>query len=155
MKRHFAIACAVIAALAASRLSMAQGNPFVGTWRLDLAKSHYDPGPPPKSQTRTWDSSGKVTVEGIDAMGKPRTYGYTIRTDGKEYPAIGATNGADSVASKPVSANALQATFKRGGTPFEVADFSVTENGKLLTIVSHGTNASGQPFKNVQVWDKQ
>ena len=72
-----------------------------------------------------------------------------------EYPATGATNGADSVSSKPIDATALQATFKRGRTPFEVADFSVSEKGKRLTIVSHGTNASGQTFKNVQVWDKQ
>jgi len=155
MTRHFVMVCTVIAALAVSGLSMAQGNPFVGTWKLDVAKSHYDPGPAPKSQTRTWESSGKVTVEGIDAMGKPRIYAYTIKTDGKEYPAAGATNGADSISSKPIDANTLQATFKRAGMKFEVANFSVSENGKLLTIKSKGIAASGQPFKNVQVWDKQ
>jgi hypothetical protein len=88
-------------------------------------------------------------------MGKPRTYGYTIKTDGKQYPATGATNGADSVSSKPIDASTLQATFKRAGMQFEVANFSVSENGKLLTIESRGIAASGQPFKNVQVWDKQ
>jgi hypothetical protein len=155
MTRHFVIACAFIVGLSTSGLSMAQGNPFVGTWKLNVAKSHYDPGPTPKSQTRTWESSGKVTVEGIDAMGKPRTYGYTIKTDGKQYPATGATNGADSVSSKPIDASTLQATFKRAGMQFEVANFSVSENGKLLTIESRGIAASGQPFKNVQVWDKQ
>lgn len=134
---------------------MAQRNPFVGTWKLNVAKSHYDPGPAPKSQTRTWESSGKVTIEGIDAEGKPRTYGYTIKTDGKDYPATGATNGADSVAAKRIDASTMQAIFKRGGQQFEVATYTVSESGKLLTIVSKGTNTSGQPFKNVQVWEKQ
>ena len=27
-----------------------QKDPFVGTWRLNIAKSKYSPGPPPKSQ---------------------------------------------------------------------------------------------------------
>ena len=155
MRRHFVSACAVFVALLTSGFSMAQGNPFVGTWKLNVAKSHYDPGPTPKSQTRTWESSGKVTIEGIDAEGKPRTYGYTIKTDGKEYPATGATNGADSVSAKSIDANTVQTTFKRGGKQFEVANYTVTENGKLLTIVSKGTTTAGQPFKNVQVWEKQ
>ena len=155
MKRYLVSACAVIAAFAASGLTIAQDNPFVGTWKLNVEKSKYDPGPSPKRQTRSWESSGVVTVEGIDAMGKPRTFGYTIRTDGKEYPATGATNGADSVSAKAIDANTLRATFKRGGTPFEVANFSISNNGKVLTISSAGTNANGQRFKNVQVWEKQ
>jgi hypothetical protein len=155
MRRHFASACAVLTFLIASGLSMAQGNPFVGTWKLNVAKSRYDPGPTPKSQIRTWESSGKVTIEGIDAMGKPRTYGYTLKTDGKDYPATGATNGADSVAAKSIDANTVQATFKRGGKQFEVANFSLSDNGKRLTIESKGTTTNGQPFNNVQVWDKQ
>ena len=41
-----------------SALLKTQCDPFVGTWKLDLAKSQYDPGPRPKSQTRTWEPSG-------------------------------------------------------------------------------------------------
>jgi hypothetical protein len=155
MRRHLVIANAVIVALFIAGSSMAQSNPFVGTWKLNVARSHYDPGPTPKSQTRTWEPSGKVTIEGIDAMGKPRTYGFTIKTDGKDYSTTGATNGAESVAAERIGANMLRTTFKRGGKLFEVANYTVSEDGKLLTIVSKGTSSSGQPFKNVQVWEKQ
>ena len=154
MRRHFVSAFAVFLALVTSGLSMAQGNPFVGTWKLNMTKSQFEPGPPPKSQTRTWESSGKVTVKGIDAMGMPRIYGYTIKLDDKEYPTFGATNGADSIASKPVDARTVQATFKMGGKPFEIAKYSVSKNGKVLTIFSQGTRG-GHSFNNVQVWDKQ
>ena len=155
MRRYFLITGAVILALISSGLAMAQDDPFVGTWKLNVAKSHYDPGPPPKSQTRTWESSGKVTVEGIDAMGKPKNSEFTFKTDGKDYPASGATNGADSVAGKIIDGNTVQATFKMSGKPIEAATYTVSKNGKVLTIASKGTNESGQSFKNFQVYDKQ
>jgi hypothetical protein len=33
------------------QLGFAQSDPFLGIWQLDVAKSKYIPGPPPKSQT--------------------------------------------------------------------------------------------------------
>jgi hypothetical protein len=41
-----------------SDLLIPPSDPFVGTWKLDLAQSKYDPGPRPKSQTRTWETAG-------------------------------------------------------------------------------------------------
>ncbi len=90
MKRRIQVFAALVIVLAAGSVLLAQSNPFVGTWKLNVAKSKYDPGPPPQSQTRTWDASGMVMVNGIDAAGKPFSYGYTIKGDGKEYPTMGA-----------------------------------------------------------------
>jgi hypothetical protein len=54
-----------------SRLGLAQSDPFLGTWQLNLAKSKYSPGPPPKSQTVNFQGEGgRITVVGIDAAGK-------------------------------------------------------------------------------------
>src|SRR5467141_237785 len=116
MKRFaFVLSFLIVTAVAAGPL-MAQDNPFVGTWKLDVAKSKYDPGPAPKSQTRTWDASGKVTVEGINAAGKPVTYGYPIMNDGKDYPTTGSVpNGADMISSKKIDPNTVEVNFKRGG----------------------------------------
>jgi len=30
----------------------------IGTWKLNVAKSTYDPGPPPKSETRSYSQDG-------------------------------------------------------------------------------------------------
>jgi hypothetical protein len=155
MRVHWLITSAVVLASILSGLAMAQDNPFVGTWKLNVSKSHYDPGPAPRSQTRTWESSGKVTVEGIDAMGKPKNSEFTLKTDGKDHPASGATNGADSVAGKIIDANSVQGTFKMNGKPIEAATYTVSKNGKVLTIASKGTNLSGRSFQNFQVYDKQ
>src|SRR5467141_1401700 len=97
--------------LAAAGMALAQSNPFVGTWKLDVAKSKYDPGPAPKSQTRTWDASGKVSVKGVGATGKPMSYGYPIKNDGKDYPTTGAIpNGADKISSRKISPNTVEVT---------------------------------------------
>ena len=156
MKRHFVFASTVILALAASGLLMAQSDPFVGTWKLNLAKSQYDPAPPPKSQTRTWESSGKVSVEGVDAAGNPMKYGYTIKSDGKDYPKTRASlNGADTIATKRIAPKTVEATFERNSKQVETTRFAISKDGKLLTITAKGTNPSGQCSNNVIAWDTQ
>jgi hypothetical protein len=36
-----------LAVAASPQLGFAQSVPWLGTWQLNLAKSKYDPGPPP------------------------------------------------------------------------------------------------------------
>lgn len=135
---------------------LAQNDAFVGSWKLDVAKSKFDPGPTPMSQTRTWDPSGKVTVESVNAEGKHTSYGYTIRTDGSAYPTVGAIpNGADTIVTKEVNANTLEATFKRAGKSVETTTFTVSEGRKVLTIDAKGTTPEGHGFHNMTVWDRQ
>jgi hypothetical protein len=158
MKRMFTVFAIMFLflTLTAAGMVLAQSDPFVGSWKLDVAKSKYDPGPAPKSQTRTWDASGKVTVEGVNAAGKAVTYGYPIMNDGKDYPTTGAIpNGADTISSKKIGPNTVEVNFKRGGKPAETTKFAVSKGGKMLTISAKGTNPDGSPFNNVTVWEKQ
>ena len=156
MKGTFKVVAILLFTLTAAGIVMAQSDPFVGTWKLDVAKSKYDPGPAPKSQTRTWDASGKVTVEGVNAAGKSVTYGYPVMNDGKDYPTMGSVpNGADMISSKKMGPNKVQVHFKRGGKPAETTDFTVSNGGKTLTISAKGTNPDGSAFNNVTVWEKQ
>jgi hypothetical protein len=156
MKRLCTVFAILFLTLAAAGMALAQGNPFVGTWKLNVAKSKYDPGPPPKSQTRTWDASGKVSVKGINAAGKPVSYGYPIKEDGKEYPTVGAIpNGADQISSNKFAPNTVEVHFMRGGKPAETTTFAVSKDGKTLTISAKGSNPDGSPFNNVTVWEKK
>jgi len=156
MKRLCTVFAILFLTLAAAGMALAQGNPFVGTWKLNVAKSKYDPGPPPKSQTRTWDASGKVSVKGINAAGKPVSYGYPIKDDGKEYPTVGAIpNGADQISSNKFAPNTVEVHFMRGGKPAETTTFAVSKDGKTLTISAKGSNPDGSPFNNVTVWEKK
>src|SRR5262245_2326913 len=72
-----------------SLTSFAQTDHIIGTWKLNLVKSKFSPGPPSKSLTVTYEAGGqgiKVTVKGRDAEGKPIDYQFTANYDGKDYP---------------------------------------------------------------------
>lgn len=155
MKRRIGVFAALVIVLAAGSVVLAQGNPFVGTWKLNVASSKYDPGPAPQSQTRTWDASGMVMVNGINAAGKPTSYGYTVNGDGKEYPTMGSVpNTADKLTTKKIDANTFEANFTKAGKHVETATFEVSNGGKTLTIHAKGATDAGA-FNNVLVWDKQ
>jgi len=155
MKRRIGVFAALVIVLAAGSVLLAQSNPFVGTWKLNVASSKYDPGPAPQSQTRTWDASGMVMVNGINAAGKPMSYGYPIKGDGVEYPTMGAVpNTADKITTKKIDANTYEANFTKAGKHVETATFKVSNGGKTLTIMAKGATDAGA-FNNVLVWDKQ
>jgi hypothetical protein len=61
---------------------------WVGTWKLNLAKSRYDPEfPAPSSQTIRQEAVAgggmKAIVDGVDAQGKPFHTEQTSMFDGK------------------------------------------------------------------------
>src|ERR1700724_4245251 len=67
-------------------------DPVVGTWKLNLAKSTFSPGPAPKSQTRTYAESPQgitLTIKTTAADGKESTATLTFKDDGKPYPVTG------------------------------------------------------------------
>ena len=155
MKRRIGVFAALVVVLAAGSVLLAQGNPFVGTWKLNLASSKFNPGPPPQSQTRSWDASGMVMVNGIGATGKPFSYGYSIKGDGKDYPTTGAIpNKADIISTKKIDANTYEAKFTKAGKQVESTTFTVSNGGKTLTIHAMGSADAGF-VENVQVLDKQ
>ena len=155
MKRQIGVLAVIALVLTAGSTLLAQSNPFAGTWKLNVEKSKYDPGPAPKSQPRTWDASGMVMVKGINAAGKEMSYGYTIKDDGKEYPTMGAIpNTADKITSKKIDANTYEANFTKAGKHVESTTFKLSDGGKTLTIHAKGTPEIGG-FDNLQVWEKQ
>jgi hypothetical protein len=155
MKRRIGLFAALAIVLAAGSVLLAQSNPFVGTWKLNLASSKYNPGPPPQSQTRTWDAAGMVMVNGVGATGKAFSYGYSVKGDGKDYPTMGAIpNKADMISTKKIDANTYEAKFTRAGKQVETTTFTVSNGGKTLTIRAKGSAEAGF-VENVQVLDKQ
>ena len=155
MKRRIGVFAALAIVLAAGSVLLAQSNPFVGTWKLNLASSKYNPGPPPQSQTRTWDAAGIVMVNGVGATGKPFSYGYSIKGDGKSSPTMGAIpNKADMISTKKIDANTYEAKFMTAGKQVETTTFNVSNGGKTLTIHAMGSPDAGF-VENLQVLDKQ
>lgn len=147
------------AVLAVAVLAIAQPkDPFLGTWRLDLAKSTYSPGPPPKSTTSTYEAAGKgykVSVKTEPASGATQQWSYTSSLDGKDSPISGNNPNADMVAVKRVDANTLEIVNKRNGKVTTSQTNVVAADGKTRTVTTTGTDRQGQKVNNVAVYVKQ
>ena len=150
------ISGAAIGALALSVAAGAQTDPIVGTWKLDVAKSTYKPGPPPKSATVVIDAAGKgikVAVDAVTADG-PMKWGYTSARDGKDSPVTGhPTYDAAAVTRTTPSESTI--VFKKAGKAVATVKASVSKDGKTMTTTTDGTDAKGQALHNVAHYTKQ
>jgi hypothetical protein len=160
MRRFIATMVVVIFCLAAAGLAQDQGNPFVGTWKMNPEKSKASPNPGPKEETRVVEAQGdsvKVTYEGTAADGSHIAYGYTGKYDGKDYAltGVGTPNGADTLALKRINTNTYEVTAKKGGNVVLTGRAVVSKDGKITTITTKGTDASGKSTSSVRVFDKQ
>lgn len=135
----------------------AQADLEIGTWELNVAKSNYSPGPPPKSLTATYERAGqgvKVTTKGVDASGKPTATAYTANYDGKDYPVTG--NPAwDAVALTRVDAHTVEVTRKKSGKVVQTGKYVMSKDGKTRTITVTGVDEQGRKINNVSVFEKK
>ena len=151
------VASAIVIAVAMGSSGLAQGgDPRIGTWKLDAAKSKYSPGPAPKSGTVTFSAAGQGVKASIDFVGPDGSkvqWGYTANVDGKPYPVTGNADG-DMVVAKRVNANTVETTYTLKGKPTTVNTGVVSADGKTFTVTTKGTNAQGQKVDNIQVFVK-
>src|SRR5215470_11799596 len=153
-----AVAFLVVCLVVISPLSsFAQTDPIIGTWKLNVAKSKFSPGPPSQSQTLTYEAVGqgyKVTVKGTDAEGKPIDSQFTANFDGKDYPVSG-NPGWDTITWKRIDAYKSESTRKKAGKVVGTATRVVSKDGKTLTLTEEGVTTKGEKFRNTVVYDKQ
>jgi hypothetical protein len=154
-----------VAVLAASSLLVAQTTePIVGTWKVNVAASKYDPGPAPKSNTRTVEDWGgglfHTTFRGVDGQGNPTWAHYVFKFDGKEYPYAASTLPKTSpvfttIAFRRIDASTYEAIVKTDGKVTTTNTVTLSKDGKSYTQRQKGTNAQGQPTNNVVVFERQ
>jgi len=140
---------------AAGSVFAQSSDPLNATWKLNLAKSTYSPGPAPKDATVKFegtDAARTVTVDLIPATGAPVHYSFSGAT-GKELPVVGNPN-ADVEVLKRVNATTLEAQYMKGGKPTLKQSGVISADGKTLTITATGTDAQGQTVHNVAVYGK-
>jgi hypothetical protein len=158
-RRTLMIRTLIIGAILTAATSIAMASdPVLGTWQLNPAKSKFSPGPAPSSMTRIYAESAQgtitLTVNVTSADGKSGTTTYTYKNDGKPYPVSGSAD-ADMASVKTVGS--LKATFKqmKVGATIATGVRTVSKDGKTLTVAQKGTHASGAPFDDVMVYDRQ
>jgi hypothetical protein len=134
-------------------------DPLVGTWKLDVAKSSYKPGPAPKSATVVVEPEGKgkgikVSVDAVNPDGSPMKWGFTTQRDGKDVPVAG-NPMYDTAATTMASPTAGTTVYKKGGKTVMTSKAAVSADGKTMTLTASGTDAKGEAVHNVMVYTKQ
>ena len=147
---------AYMIALLALAAPLFAADPFVGTWKLDPAKSKYTAGTAPKDVTIVIEEQGdnlQVTATGSYQDGSPISVKYTVPKAGgagtvQEGP-------FDAITSKRVSARARENRYSKNGKEIISRRTVISQNGKTLRVTAKGTDAQGKPVAGVDVLDKQ
>jgi hypothetical protein len=129
----------------------------LGTWKLNLEKSHFSPTAPVRSLTISREQSDggvKTTTTGEQLDGTAIHASYTAKYDGKEYDVTGAPY--DTISFKQLNAHTFTfAQKKKGGTYNVTGRSAISPDGKTMTNTVNGTNAQGDTYSATMVWDKQ
>ena len=132
-------------------------DPMIGTWKVNLTKSKYSPGPPPKSATNKfepWEDGMKATVDIVDGQGNKIHSEAAVKFDGKDYP-IKASPIADTVSVKRANERESDITWKKAGKVVMTGKSVISIDGKNTTVTQTGTDPQGRAMNNVIVFDKQ
>jgi hypothetical protein len=132
-------------------------DPHVGTWKANMAKSKFDPGPPLKSDTATitaQDNGIKLVEDFVLADGKAFRIEFAAKYDGKDYPLTGYPD-IDTVTLRKVDANTFDFVTKKAGKEVSTIREVFSKDGKTLTFTEKGKDSKGQAFNNTTVYDKQ
>ena len=158
MKRLMMILSVPVLALIVSSAVSAQSpqnDPRIGTWKLDITRSSDSTR---KSDTRTYTQSGDsvtVHIEIVNSDGSKQVYGYTGKSDGKDYAWTGqAPGGADTISIRRIENATFTCESKKGGKLLFTTTTRVSADGKVMTLTTEGM-ADGKSMHAVRVYNKQ
>ena len=138
-------------------LVWAADDPFIGTWKLNVAESKL-PFSLPKSQVTKIEiqSDGfiKSTNDIVEPDGAIRHTEWVGKRDGKDYPLKGGPTGY-TISVTLTDTNSTEQISRINGQ--EVARFQVivSDDGKTMTAKGKWKDAEGKEITGVTVSDKQ
>ena len=165
MRRRATLISLVLIAAALPDVVTAQApESLAGTWKLNAAKSKYDPAElANKSGTVTYSFSGNnvtAAIDQVNAKGQKVHIEYTATTDGADHPGrgrptISRSSARTAVSFKKLDAHTYHVENKSKGKVLTINHIVVAADGKSRTSTTTGTNVDGQKVRNVVVYDKQ
>jgi hypothetical protein len=145
-------------ALAMSLLAgvVSAADPFSGTWKLNVGKSKYTPGPAPDSVTVTISSDGSMSSVKSESsfQGKPMTTSYEAKLDGTPAPITGSPV-ADTIVITKIGERGRALKTMKGASIVAESRARLSDDGKVLTVTGKGLNPAGQRASYTAVYDKQ
>lgn len=137
-----------------AQVGIAQTDPHLGTWVLNLQQSKFAAGTAPRSQTSVYSADGqgiKVSTTTVNGAGVKINTEFTATPDGKDYPVRGNPDW-DSTALKRIDDRTIEFIRKKGGKVVQNMRSVVSGDGKSRTVTVTGVNAQGQKVNTVSMW---
>ena len=159
MNRRTVLALALLSAAftsAESQMGLTQSDLLIGTWKLNLEKSKFSPGPPPKSQTLNFQRVGQDlqnTAETIDAQGQASKIVFMHIYDGRPHPTTG-NPLFDATTYTRVDDHHVRWVRSKANN-IQTGSNEISADGKAFTVSTEGVGANGQPISSVAVYDRQ
>jgi hypothetical protein len=147
----------VIGCFVAIGVALRAADLFSGTWRANIEKSTYSPGPAPQSLTSTivvMNDTFNLEFDGFDAENNPIIYEeLSIKIDGKDYPVK--SGDGNMMSMRKIDDYTLQHTYKLDGKVTTTTRTVYSTDGKTRTSTTTGVNSRGQKVNNVVFWERR
>ena len=130
---------------------------WVGTWKLNTAKSNFGSAAVARAQTLKFEATPagiKLTSEGMNPEGKPMQSEYTSKFDGKDVVWTG-NPSADMACPMRIDDNNYENVWKKAGKAITTAKAVVSNENKTLTITQTAADPQGAASGSVAVYDRQ
>jgi hypothetical protein len=154
MRKQFALFCWLVLPLPPALLLVAQTQhitPFTGSWKMNVAKSKFNPSPGLKSATMTFAPDGTSTVEILDPQGKTLKYSYSWSGE-KEVPVHGIEHA--TVITK-LQDHTFDRTMNIAGKTVQMVHALISPDGKTMTVTVTGKYPHGRSMDDVELFEKQ
>ncbi len=132
-------------------------DPILGTWKLNVQKSRFLPGPAFKSETRSYEETNegvKVTIRTVDGRGRESVSIYLTTPDGQQHSVSGSGGPADSVALHRIDEFTAESTLLHAGKEIAKTTRVISPDGKILRITYKGLDPDGTPVDYTLVFNR-
>jgi hypothetical protein len=128
----------------------AADDPFIGTWKLNVAKSKFNPGPPPQAGT-VIIAPDLVTVEETDASGKATKWSYKPGSPG----VVMITDAPEGSSVFEVrKGNTVEHNWKLGNA-IMTGKGVISKDGTAMRYTMQGTDQNGKKASSTEIYEKQ
>jgi hypothetical protein len=135
---------------------VAQDEPFLGTWELNLAASTITRGAPPRIETivNSTEPGGFRSLLALVGEKSTSVEIHHYRFDGGFHQ----TEGSDprELSFKRVDQRTIEQDTRRSGTVTVHRHIELSRDGKTMTFTANGTTGAGQKYTNdIRVYEKK
>jgi hypothetical protein len=133
-------------------------DPLVGTWTLNIERSKFHPGLPPRSMTVTYEQMPTGALHVISEVvlrdGTSARSEYTAAYDGKDYPITGVAQ-VDTVSLRQIDTLTSERIDKRAGQRVQSYTRQVYADGRTLIVTQKGSDATGSLVDHLMIFEKK